>query len=68
LKTQYDRLSEASQPDHYLPTEFGQDGQLLYKFLDSNVFAIITRKVSDPSTVTVNLINGVTGRIIHSFI
>lgn len=41
VKTQYDTVSTAHLQEHFLPTEFGEDGVLLYKFLDKNVFSVI---------------------------
>jgi hypothetical protein len=49
-----------------MPTAFGEEGVLLFKYLDSNMFAISTLKVSDPTLVTVMLVNGVTGTIVHT--
>jgi hypothetical protein len=65
IKTQYDQLSLASQPEHVLPTAFGEEGILLFKYLDSNMFAVTTANASDPTLITVTLVNGVTGSIIH---
>ena len=48
-----------------LPTAFGEEGTLLFKYLDSNMFAVTSAKVSDPTLITVTLVNGVTGNIIH---
>jgi hypothetical protein len=48
-----------------LPTTFGVDGILLYKYLDSNMFAVTVNSVLDPSIYTVLLVNGVTGSLIH---
>ena len=46
---------------------FGEEGVLLYKFIDNNLFSVIIAKESDPTFLTVYLINGVTGRIVHEF-
>ena len=49
-----------------MPTAFGEEGVLLFKYLDSNLFAVTSSKVSDPTLVTVMLVNGVTGTIVHT--
>jgi hypothetical protein len=49
-----------------MPTAFGEEGILLFKYLDSSLFAITTCKISDPTLITVMLVNGVTGSIVHS--
>ena len=67
IKTQYETQYAASDPKYILPTSFGQDGQLFYKYLDSNMFYVISSEINDPSTITVYLINGVTGRIVYQF-
>jgi len=48
-----------------LPTAFGEEGVLLYKYLDSNMFAITTKNLDDPSMYTLLIINGVTGAVVH---
>ena len=67
VRTQYDTASNAAHPKAILPTAFGQDGQLFYKYLDSNMFSIITSQANDPSMITIFLVNGVTGRIVYQF-
>jgi len=67
VKTQYDQQSTASHQKHYLPTDYGQTGELLYKYLDQNMFAVMMAQADDPTELTVMLINAVTGRIIHQF-
>jgi hypothetical protein len=34
VETQYNSASTASQQSHILPTSFGQNGELIYKYLD----------------------------------
>ena len=65
VRTQYDQLSQASEPKHVLPTAFGVEGVLIFKYLDSNMFSVTTIKKSDPTIITVSLINGVTGAVVH---
>jgi hypothetical protein len=48
-----------------LPTDYGQNGELLYKYLDQNMFAVVTSQADDPTEITVFIINGVTGRVVH---
>ena len=48
-----------------LPTAFGVDGVLLYKYLDANMFSVTTKSLDDLSTYTVMFVNGVTGSVIH---
>lgn len=67
LSTQYDSASTASKQSAILPTVFGEDGQLFYKYLDANIFTLITANKDDRSSITVQLINSVTGRVIHQF-
>lgn len=40
---------------------------MFYKYLDSNMFSIITTQADNPSIITIYLINGVTGRIVYQF-
>merc|ERR1712060_300182 len=65
--TQYSSFSTVSKGSPVLPSVFGQDGDLFYKFMDTNMFAMIAANKQDPSTMTIYLINGVTGRIAHQF-
>ena len=65
IKTQYDSASTASQQKHYLPTDYGQSGELLYKYLDSNMFAVVSSQIEDPTELTIQIINAVTGRLVH---
>lgn len=67
IKTQYNQLSIASLQQHFLPTDYGQTGELLYKYLDQNMFAVVTTQVNDPTELTVFIINSVTGRVVHQF-
>lgn len=67
VTTQYETASAAAHVKSVLPTAFGQDGQLFYKYLDTNMFSVVTASASDPSLITIYLINGVTGRIIYQF-
>ena len=67
VQTQYSSISAATKAESILPTVFGQEGELFYKFLDQALFAVTTANRADPSTLTVYLINGVTGRIVHQF-
>ena len=64
ISVQYSTLSQATDPQPILPTSFGVDGVLLYKFLDSNTFALTTQS-EDLSTYTVMLVNGVTGAVLY---
>lgn len=65
ISVQYSTLSQATDPQFILPTSFGVDGVLLYKFLDSNTFSITTQSTEDLSTYTVMLVNGVTGSVLY---
>jgi hypothetical protein len=65
ISTQYTTASEASEPQYILPTQFGVEGALLYKYLDSNMFAVTTQSVDDLSMYTIVFVNGVTGSVIH---
>ena len=65
--TQHATMSTVTKHKNILPTVFGQDGDLFYKFLDSNMFSVMTRVKDDPLKVVVRIINGVNGRIIHQF-
>lgn len=42
IKTQYSSMSDATKSASILPTVFGQDGDLFYKFLDQSMFSVIT--------------------------
>ncbi len=65
VRTQYTSASLAAEHAHVLPTAFGEEGSLLYKYLDSNMFAVTTKNLDDASTLTLMLVNGVTGSVIH---
>ena len=67
VETQYASVSQATKTKSILPTVFGLEGELFYKFLDANMFSVVTRSRSDPSEVTFYVINGATGRIVHQF-
>ena len=67
VRTQYDSVSSATQQSSILPTVFGQEGELFYKFLDANIFILISAKKNDRSTIDIKLVNSVTGRVIHQF-
>lgn len=67
IKTQYNQQSIASVQQHFLPTDYGQTGELLYKYLDQNMFAVVTVEADDPTELTVFIINSVTGRVVHQF-
>lgn len=65
IRTQYTTASQAAEHSSILPTAYGMEGFLLYKYLDSNMFAVTTQNQENPSSLTVMLLNGVTGSIIH---
>lgn len=65
VSTQYTTESLAMESAAFLPTQFGVDGILLIKYLDSNMFTITTQSTDDFSTYTIMFVNGVTGSIIH---
>jgi len=67
VETQYASVSQATKTKSILPTVFGLEGELFYKFLDANMFSVVTRSRSDPSEVTFYVINGASGRIAHQF-
>ena len=67
VQTQYTSISTSTKGSSILPTVFGQDGELFYKFLDQSMFAVTSANKADPTTLTFYLINGVTGRIVHQF-
>ena len=67
VQTQYSSISTVTKVESILPTVFGQEGDLFYKYLDQALFAVTTVNRADPSILTVYIINGVTGRIIHQF-
>ena len=67
METQYSSMSQATKTKNILPTVFGQEGELFYKFLDANMFSVITRSRLDAGELTFYIINGVTGRIAHQF-
>ena len=63
--TQY--KPSGSEDIHILPTIFGEEGVLLYKFFDSNFFAVMVSKANNPSDISFHVINSVTGHIVHQF-
>lgn len=65
LAVQYTTASTATDNAFILPTQFGQEGALLYKYLDSNMFAVVTQSIEELTSYTVMLINGVTGSVIY---
>ena len=67
VSTQFQSPSQATKGIGYLPTVFGQEGDLFYKFIDHSMFSVVTESAEDPSTLTIYIINGVTGRIVHQF-
>ena len=67
VSTQHATMSTVTKHKNILPTVFGNDGDLFYKFLDSNMFSVMTRVKDDPLKIVVRIINGVNGRIVHQF-
>lgn len=65
ISTQYTTDSLANEPSYVLPTAFGVEGVLLYKYLDSNMFAVTTQSQEDLSVYTVMFVNSITGSIIY---
>jgi len=63
--TQY--VSASGKSPTILPTIFGEEGVLLYKFFDANFFAVMVSKASNPGEVTFHVINSVSGHIVHQF-
>lgn len=52
---------------HILPTIFGEEGVLLYKFFDANFFAVMVSNADKPSQVSFHVVNSVSGHIVHQF-
>lgn len=65
IATQYTTASLANEPSYVLPTAFGVEGVLLYKYLDSNMFAVTTQSQEDLSVYTIMLVNSLTGSIVY---
>jgi hypothetical protein len=63
VRSQHQTSSEIEH-QHYLPTAFVGDN-LIYKYLDSNLFAISTMSLTD--TLSIYIINGVSGKIVYKF-
>lgn len=64
VRSQHQTASDVDH-QHHLPTSFVGDN-LIYKYLDSNLFSISTFN-SDSNTLTVYIINGVSGKIVYKF-
>ena len=62
-QTQFQTASEIDHL-HFMPTAFSGEN-IIYKYLDSNIFALLT--VNSQEDLTVYLINGVSGRILYKF-
>jgi len=60
--------STASLEQHILPTTSGEDGALLYKFFDTNMFAVSASKASNPSDMSFFVINSISGRIVYQIL
>ena len=65
IATQYSTASLANELSFVLPTAFGVEGVLLFKYLDSNMFAVTTQSQEDLSTYTIMLVNSLTGSVVY---
>jgi hypothetical protein len=57
--------STASAEQHILPTTMGEDGALLYKFFDTNMFAVSASRANNSSDMSFFIINSISGRIVY---
>jgi hypothetical protein len=62
IRSQHQTASEIDH-QHYLPTAFVGDN-LIYKYLDSNLFAVSTLNMN---TLSVMIVNGVSGKVVYKF-
>jgi hypothetical protein len=52
---------------HFTPTAFSGEN-IIYKHLDSNVFALATVNKKSENQLFVYLINGISGKILHRYL
>ncbi len=64
VRSQHQTSSDIEH-QHYLPTSFVEDN-IIYKYLDSNLFAVCTVDQSS-NTLSIFIINGVSGKIAYKF-
>ena len=64
IRSQKDTASDIEH-EYYLPASFVGDN-LLYKYLDSNMFAVSTIQ-RDVGKISVYVINGVSGKVVYKF-
>jgi len=62
ISTQHQTASDVEH-QHYLPTSFIGDN-IIYKYLDSNLFAITLANQLN-NTLSIYVINGVSGKVVH---
>ena len=60
-------ITQNSFVNHILPTIFGEEGVLLYKFFDANFFAVMVSDADKPSEMSFHVVNSVSGHIVHQF-
>jgi hypothetical protein len=68
LETQFQTSSSLDHP-HFTPTAFSGEN-IIYKHLDSNIFALATASHGQNNTadLTVYLVNGVSGKVLHRYL
>ena len=66
VRSQYQTFSSV-EPEHYQPTtHIGTDNSMIYKYLDSNLFAVSTFD-AQLKRLSIYIINGVSGKIVYKF-
>jgi len=51
-----------------LPTVNGEDGALIYKFFDTNMFAVSASRANNSSDMSFFIINSISGRIVYQIL
>jgi len=54
------------EPEHFPPTTVSGDSNLVYKFLDSNLFAVSVVN-EDAKMIQIFIVNGISGKVVYKF-
>ena len=66
VRSQYQTSSQVEH-EHYMPTTYiGADNSMIYKYLDSNLFAVSTFNTLQKK-ISIYIVNGVSGKIVYKF-
>ena len=66
VRSQYQTSSQVEH-EHFMPTTYiGENNSMIYKYLDSNLFAVSTFD-SEQAKLSIFIVNGVSGKIVYKF-